>query len=647
MMRRLTLRGTITLLACLAAVALASLLAALSVLAPAQAAAAAPPQVAGASVLSSTSVKVIFSAPAADPSATSLADYGIAPDLPVSAASLSDGGYSVVLTTATQLNGQSYTVTASNIVGADGTPMMGPSDGSFIGTNMGPDSSTSGHDDFNRPSGLLTTDAPIPGPWLSSALDPNNSLALTASPVFNGAGALDAFVHNFNPQLDNDNADLQYKLSGAGEDWLSAYIYVPSGQGWGAGQEVDLVRFMQNLNTSMARVSAVPGSGGTSFGLDINWKTTGNAYLVTPPVIASDVPCDAWEWLEMHVREATSSSPGEIQVWLNGSQIYGQESIYVYPAKMTYVQAGIGHVQSSGPDSRVITDEVRFGDSYELPSSRFDMTPPSVSLTSPAPNGSIGSTLPLTATATDNVGVQRVDFLIDGSLVYSDDLAPYQYTADTSALGDGTHTVTAIAYDTSGNASARSSVAMAKGDPTLTGFSPAGGPIGTAVTLGGAGLSLATAVAFNGSAAHFTVDSDTQITATVPAAATSGPISVTTPGGTATSAKTFSVTPPTAKLALKLDGLSAGTLRLGKRVTMSVHLTPTGLPDERVTFTIERRRKGHWHAVVTRARTTSSAGLATITYKPAHKGTYRVRATLATTAANTAAASAWLRFVVK
>ena len=111
-----------------------------------------------------------------------------------------------------------------------------------------------------------------------------------------------------------------------------------------------------------------------------------------------------------------------------------------------------------GPDSRVITDEVRFGDSYELPSSRFDTTPPSVSLTDPAPNGSIASTLPLTATATDNVDVQRVDFLIDGAPVHSDDLAPYQFTADTSALGNGTHTVTAIAYDTSGNASEPSSV---------------------------------------------------------------------------------------------------------------------------------------------------------------------------------------------
>ena len=127
MMRPVRHHGVPTLRACLAGLLPVCLFMALSVLAPAQAAAAAPPQVAGATVLSSTSVKVIFTAPVADPSATSLADYGIAPDLPVSAASLSDGGYSVVLTTATQLNGQSYTVTASNIVGADGTPMTGPS----------------------------------------------------------------------------------------------------------------------------------------------------------------------------------------------------------------------------------------------------------------------------------------------------------------------------------------------------------------------------------------------------------------------------------------------------------------------------------------------------------------------------------------
>jgi len=83
------------------------------------------------------------------------------------------------------------------------------------------------------------------------------------------------------------------------------------------------------------------------------------------------------------------------------------------------------------------------------------------------------------------------------------------------------------------------------GAPTVTGFSPTSGPIGTSVTINGTNLTGATAVTFNGtSQPAFTVVSATQITAAVPAGATTGPIAVTTPVGTATSAANFTVTLP-------------------------------------------------------------------------------------------------------
>ena len=75
--------------------------------------------------------------------------------------------------------------------------------------------------------------------------------------------------------------------------------------------------------------------------------------------------------------------------------------------------------------------------------------------------------------------------------------------------------------------------ALAAG-PTITAVSPASGTIGTTVTITGTGFTGASKVTFNAAASPFTVTSSTQITATVPAAASTGPIAVTAPGGTGT-----------------------------------------------------------------------------------------------------------------
>jgi hypothetical protein len=80
--------------------------------------------------------------------------------------------------------------------------------------------------------------------------------------------------------------------------------------------------------------------------------------------------------------------------------------------------------------------------------------------------------------------------------------------------------------------------------PRLTSFAPASGQSGTEVTITGTNFTGATSVTFNGAAASFTVVSATEIRATVPAGATTGPIVVTTPGGTATSATEFVVPVP-------------------------------------------------------------------------------------------------------
>jgi len=81
--------------------------------------------------------------------------------------------------------------------------------------------------------------------------------------------------------------------------------------------------------------------------------------------------------------------------------------------------------------------------------------------------------------------------------------------------------------------------------PTITSFSPTSGPAGATVTITGTKFTGASSVKFAGVSAAFDVDSDTQITATVPAGARTGPIRVNAPDGMATSATDFVVVGPT------------------------------------------------------------------------------------------------------
>jgi hypothetical protein len=79
--------------------------------------------------------------------------------------------------------------------------------------------------------------------------------------------------------------------------------------------------------------------------------------------------------------------------------------------------------------------------------------------------------------------------------------------------------------------------------PTITSFSPSSGSVGTLVTISGTNLSSPTAFSMGGVSAIVISNDGTTLLGMVMPGATTGTISVTVAGGTASSSDSFSVTP--------------------------------------------------------------------------------------------------------
>jgi chitodextrinase len=98
-----------------------------------------------------------------------------------------------------------------------------------------------------------------------------------------------------------------------------------------------------------------------------------------------------------------------------------------------------------------------------------DTTPPSVSITSPTKGATVSGTIGLTVTATDNVGVTKVAFYDGSSLLgtaTSSSGSTWQYSWNTSSAANGGCSLTAKAYDASGNCGTSASISVTVSNST-------------------------------------------------------------------------------------------------------------------------------------------------------------------------------------
>lgn len=184
------------------------------------------------------------------------------------------------------------------------------------------------------------------------------------------------------------------------------------------------------------------------------------------------------------------------------------------PRVETYTIAGMGHGTPVDPGSgetqcgtagAYILD-VNICSSYYI--GRFwglddlDSVAPSVALTSPADASVVSGAVALAATASDDVGVDRVEFLLDGNALGSDASAPYTLNWNASTTNDGAHVLQARAFDLAGNVGHSAPVNV-----TVTGGSGGGTPVTQVFTNEDANDGYVKATASGGSAAVGTLES--------------------------------------------------------------------------------------------------------------------------------------------
>jgi subtilisin family serine protease len=89
-----------------------------------------------------------------------------------------------------------------------------------------------------------------------------------------------------------------------------------------------------------------------------------------------------------------------------------------------------------------------------------DTQAPSALINAPLGGSSVSGQVAVDASATDNVGVVRVELQVNGTTVAADTAAPYSFSWDSTGVANGMANLVAVAFDAAGNRSASPAVAV-------------------------------------------------------------------------------------------------------------------------------------------------------------------------------------------
>ena len=218
--------------------------------------------------------------------------------------------------------------------------------------------------------------------------------------------------------------------------------------GAGATQAVN-VRFTPTTTATVSTNLSFTASGGTTSGIVTG---TGIGSDTTPPTMTITSPSSSPTYTapgsSLTLQGTASDNVGVTQVtWVNSRGGSGTATgTSSWTASAIALQLGSNVLTVTARDAAGNTAIAN------LTVTLSDTTSPTVAVTAPAAGTTVTSTVVVSGSATDNVGVAGVQFKLDGANLGAEvTTPPYAVTWNTTTTADGGHVLTAVARDAAGN----------------------------------------------------------------------------------------------------------------------------------------------------------------------------------------------------
>jgi hypothetical protein len=197
----------------------------------------------------------------------------------------------------------------------------------------------------------------------------------------------------------------------------------------------------------------------------------------TPPAVAITSPASGGVSGTIGVNATASDNVGVVgvQFRLDGVNLGAEDTTSPYGVSWNTATASSGaHTLTAVARDAAGNTATSVGIAVSV-----DNLAPVVAITAPS-GGVVGGTTSVSASASDNVGVVGVQFRLDGvNLGTEDTTSPYGVSWNTATASNGSHTLTAVARDASGNTATSAGVTVTVDNlpPTVAITAPTGGTV--------------------------------------------------------------------------------------------------------------------------------------------------------------------------